>query len=192
MRHEPGPANDLRGDLAAHRPYLLNLALLQLRDAARAEDAVQETMLAAIEHLDGFDGRSSLRTWLIGILRNKIVDIIRRQARERPASEGSPAAAGAELDALFDAKGKWRDGPRHWSDPEGALESEEFWRVFEICRSAMPTALAQVFMMRELLELGTGEICKALGISPSNCHVMLYRARMRLRRCLDENWFEGA
>ena len=178
-------------ELEGHRAYLYRYALIQLRDPDRAEDAVQETLLAALASRGSFAGRSSLRTWLTSVLRNKIVDIIRKHAREWTVGDAldTNASGDSEFDRLFRSNGSWNEMPSRWGDPDGSLESKDFWRIFEICNQAMPVPTARVFMMREVLDLGTEEICKELGITPSNCHVMLYRARMRLRRCFDENWF---
>ena len=161
-----------------------------MRDAAAAEDAVQETLLAALTGEANFAGRSNLRTWLTGILKHKIVDTIRRQSRERPAAAPDAEGPAAEFDALFDETGHWAEPPDPWEQPEGALAQKQFLAALEQCLRALPERTAQAFMMREHLGLDTGEICKELGITPTHCWVMLYRARMALRRCLEMNWFE--
>jgi len=177
--------------LAQHRPYLLRYALQQLRDEGQAEDVVQETLLAALQ--DNFSGQSSLRTWLTGILKHKIIDLIRKQSREAPLAG---TAEGEEdnlddFDALFDQRGHWTDDdkPQTWQQPNAALESKQFWKVYEACAGLMPQRLALVFSMREVLDMDIDEICKSLSISATNCSVILYRARMSLRLCLDKNWF---
>jgi len=161
--------------------------MLQLRDADAAEDAVQEALLAALAGESNFAGRSNLRTWLTGILKHKIVDAIRRQSRERPAAE--PENEAGEFDALFDKRGHWEEPPGPWPQPEGALEQKQFRAALEQCLQGLPERTAQAFMMREHLGLDTVEICKELGITPTHCWVMLYRARMALRQCLEMNWF---
>lgn len=184
---------DFRTQVEGLRPYLLRYAALQLRDAAAAEDAVQETLLAALAGEAGFAGRSNLRTWLTGILKHKIVDAIRRQSRETPASaleaEGDEGETG-EFDALFDRRGHWQETPDAWEQPEGALGQKQFLAALEACLRALPQRTAQAFMMREHLGLETSEICKELGITTTHCWVMLHRARMALRLCLDMNWFK--
>jgi RNA polymerase sigma-70 factor (ECF subfamily) len=184
----PPPA-DFRAQIEALRPYLLRYASLQLRDAAAAEDAVQETLLAALAGEAGFAGRANLRTWLTGILKHKIVDTIRRQARERPASELEPESDDGEFDSLFDRRGHWQEMPDAWEQPEGALGQKQFLAALEACLRALPERTAQAFMMREHLGLETSEICKELGITSTHCWVMLHRARMALRLCLQANWF---
>ena len=180
---------DFRAKVEALRPYLLRYASLQLRDGAAAEDAVQEALLAALAGEANFAGRSNLRTWLTGILKHKIVDAIRRQARERPASELEPEGDEGEFDALFDRRGHWLEMPDAWEQPEGALGQKQFLAALEACLRALPQRTAQAFMMREHLGLETPEICKELGITATHCWVMLHRARMALRLCLQENWF---
>jgi len=181
---------DFRSQVEGLRPYLLRYASLQLRDAAAAEDAVQEVLLAALAGEANFAGRSNLRTWLTGILKHKIVDAIRRQARERPASELEPEGDEGEFDALFDRRGHWQEAPDAWEQPEGALGQKQFLAALEACLRALPQRTAQAFMMREHLGLETPEICKELGITSTHCWVMLHRARMALRLCLDMNWFK--
>jgi RNA polymerase sigma-70 factor, ECF subfamily len=175
---------DYRAEIEAERPYLLRYAALQLRNREAAEDAVQETLLAALAAEKSFAGRSQLRTWLTGILKHKIVDSIRRTSREQPV-ETEPSAD--EWDRLFDASGHWREPPQDW--PEQALESKQFLAALEQCLAALPARTSQVFLMREHLGFATPDICKELGITATHCWVLLYRARMALRECLQRNWF---
>jgi len=177
---------DFRSRLEEERAYLLRYARLQLREPQAAEDAVQETLLAALAGEAGFGGRSNLRTWLTGILKHKIVDAIRRSSREAPL----PSEDGAEeFDALFDERGHWREFPPAWSDPDAALTEKQFFAKLEECLRRLPEKTARVFLMREHMGFETGEICKELAITSTHCWVLLYRARMALRECLEVNWF---
>jgi RNA polymerase sigma-70 factor, ECF subfamily len=190
----PMPPADLTRDLDQHRGYLLRVARLQLRDEALAEDVVQETMLAALSG-SGFSGKSSLRTWLTGILKHKVVDAIRRKQRE-PSVASSFGDIESELDiedfdAMFDRRGGWEAKPADWGDPEEALGRQQFLAVMDLCLDRLPANAARVFMMREVMELETDEICKELAITANNLWVILYRARMVLRLCLEQNWFAG-
>ncbi len=184
----------LAAELERHRGYLLRVAQLQLRDADAAEDVVQETMLAALAG-SGFSGKSTLRTWLTGILKHKIVDVIRRRQREAvPLASLAPEGSELDLDevdGLFRDNGTWATPPMRWSDPEGALEQREFFDVVELCLERLPPATARVFLMREVLELESEEICRELAITANNLWVILYRARVALRMCLEKNWFVG-
>jgi RNA polymerase sigma-70 factor (ECF subfamily) len=180
--------DDFRRQLEALRPYLLRFASLQLRDAAAAEDAVQEALLAALAGEASFAGRANLRTWLTGILKHKIVDIVRRQARE-PVVQTEADVAPDEIDELFSERGHWNERPAAWGDPDGALEQTQFFRALEMCLERLPSRTARAFMLREHLGLETGEICKELDITPTHCWVLLYRARMSLRECLQQTWF---
>jgi len=181
---------DFRGQIESLRPYLLRYASLQLRHPEAAEDAVQEALLAALAAGEtAFGGRSNLRTWLTGILKHKIVDAIRRQSRERPAREFDPDGE-SEFDALFDGRGHWQEMPDAWQQPEGALQQKQFLAALEACLAALPERTARVFMMREHLGLETAEICKELDVTATHCWVMLHRARMALRLCLEMNWFK--
>jgi RNA polymerase sigma-70 factor (ECF subfamily) len=176
-------------DLQQHRPYLLRYAMLQLRDEALAEDVVQETLLAALEGRAGFAGKSSRQTWLTGILKHKIIDVLRRKSREQPLTPNDGESEADAIDALFKEDGHWQQFPANWGNPERSLEDKRFWEVFERCSQRMPARTARVFMMREVMELTTEEICKALDITPTNLWVMLHRARLSLRECLEINWF---
>ena len=185
-------AADYSRDLDQHRGYLMRVARLQLRDEALAEDVVQETLMAALSG-SGFSGKSSLRTWLTGILKHKIVDAIRRKQRE-PASASAFGSIESELaiedfDALFGERGDWDTEPADWGDPDAALGQAQFFAMVDFCLEKLPPNTARAFMMREVLDLETDEICKELGITANNLWVILYRARMSLRQCLEQNWF---
>lgn len=181
-------------ELQAVRPYLLRFARLQLRDEGLAEDAVSETLLAALEHPDRFAGQSSLRTYLVGILKHKLIDSLRSGRREvrlalvAPEDGEAPSEQEA-LDTLFTRNGHYQDPPSDWGDPERAFERREFFEILQLCVDRLPPRLGRLFMMREWLELDTEEICQVLQISATNAWAMLYRARMRLRACLELHWF---
>jgi len=184
------PAADIAAQLETHRGYLLRVARLQLRDEALAEDVVQETMLAALGG-SGFSGKSSLKTWLTGILKHKIVDAIRRKQREPLlASTFDDECDIEDLDGMFKAPfGAWDAPPAEWGDPEQALNRSQFFDILDFCLEKLPPNTARVFMMREVMELESEEICKELTITANNLWVILYRARMSLRECLEQNWF---
>jgi RNA polymerase sigma-70 factor (ECF subfamily) len=178
--------------LDGFRDGMLRFALLQLRNRSVAEDAVQEAMLAALEGAQRFDSRSQLKTWVFSILKHKIIDIIRQRSREPLldcATEELPEDA---FDQLFSERGHWQksERPSDWGDPAKSLENTRFWTVFEACLDHLPENTARIFMMREFLGLDTEEICKELEITPTNCWVILHRARMGLRLCLEETWFD--
>jgi RNA polymerase sigma-70 factor (ECF subfamily) len=176
--------NDFRSRVEGERAYLLRYASLQLRDRHTAEDAVQEALVAALAGEAGFAGRSNLRTWLTGILKHKIVDAIRRSSRD-----AGVAPDGDEFEVLFDERGHWVDAPAAWADPGASLEQKQFFAALEDCLARLPAKTAQAFTLREHLGLDTGEICKELGVTATHCWVLLYRARMALRECLQSNWF---
>jgi RNA polymerase sigma-70 factor (ECF subfamily) len=181
-------------DVQQFRGYLMRYATLQLRDQTAAEDVVQETLLAALEARSRFSGRSSVKTWLTGILKHKIIDQLRRRSREQSLiqNEDDERSEAEVVDALFKADGHWENFPANWADPEHAFESQRFWEAFEMCARLMPEKTARVFMMREVMDLSTEEICRELGITTTNCWVMLHRARLSLRVCLETKWFGRA
>ena len=179
----------LHRQLEALRPALLRFAILQLRNETLAEDAVQDALIAVLEKPDRFAGQSSLRTYVTGILKHKIIDALRAAGRERQIDTHEEQSEDDVIEGLFKANGHARERPRDWGDPDATLEQKDFFRVLEICLEKLPPKMARIFMMREWLELDTDEICKELNISTSNAWVMLYRARVRLRECLELNWF---
>jgi RNA polymerase sigma-70 factor (ECF subfamily) len=193
--HPPQPMTTTEtrfAEIESHRPYLLRYALAQLRDGQLAEEAVQEALVAALEGIAGFHGRSTLRTWLTSILRFKVIDLQRRAVAERAnvvLDEETESTDDAWLDDLFDGTGHWREAPQSWSNPEAALEQRRFWEAFERCLDRLPPTGGRVFFQREVLGEETETICKAEGITPSNCWVILHRARIALRACLEKNWF---
>jgi RNA polymerase sigma-70 factor (ECF subfamily) len=190
----PPPMTDL--DFASrcnsHRGYLLRVAVLQLRDNDLAEDVVQDTLLAALQGAKGFSGRSSIKTWLTGILKHKIVDAIRKKTREPAFAALEDEVQLDDMDALFDETGHWDNPPADWGDPEAQLSRVQFMDILQFCLEKLPPNTARVFMMREVMELESGEICKELSITTTNLWVILYRARMALRQCLEQNWFAQA
>lgn len=183
-------APDFARQVEALRPQLMRFARTQLRNDAWAEDAVSDTLLAALEKPQSFSGQSQLKTWLVGILKHKVVDQLRRHTREATILVGED---GEDLDEqIFLPDGHFREIPEDWGSPESAFGQRQFFEVLEACMEHLPPAQGRVFMMREWLELETDEICKELQISATNLWVMLHRARLRLRECLQLNWFGAA
>jgi len=173
----------------AHGDVLYRYALLRVKDTHVAEDLVQETFISALEGLGAFKGGSSVRTWLVGILKHKILDYFRRNTREI-ASADLTALEGETEDETFNRLEQWRHAPSSWKDsPDKLLENKEFWEVFVRCLEGMPESFRRAFALRELDGLGTEEACKILGVTSTNLWVMLHRARAKLRNCLDDNWF---
>jgi RNA polymerase sigma-70 factor (ECF subfamily) len=175
--------------LDAHGTALYRYALLRLRDPHQAEEAVQDTLLAGLQAHDRYTGQASTRTWLIGILKHKIIDQFRRAAREVPLDDaGALAEEAAGVDEQFAADGHWRQALSDWGDPERSLQSSQFWALLQRCLDFLPARLARLFVLREVMEEETDNICQELSITPTNLWTMLYRARMGLRQCLDRNW----
>ncbi|HTH95131.1 MAG TPA: sigma-70 family RNA polymerase sigma factor [Rhodocyclaceae bacterium] len=171
--------------LESLRRDMLRFARLQLRNDSIAEDAVQEAFIAAYEKRDSFGGRSSLKTWVFTILRNKIIDMIRAH------NSGIQFVEVDHTDAFFDDTGHWTEEswPAEWGNPEQSLEQQQFWAVFDACLYRLNEAPARAFMLREMMGFDMAEICKTLGITKTNCGVLLYRARLALRACLENTWF---
>lgn len=178
--------------IAGLRLQMLKFATLQLADVQPAEDAVQEALISAFKHVDSFAGQSAFKTWVFAILKNKIVDQLRKQQQLTPISSlfHDEDTEQASMDQLFNDKGHWHmtERPVAWSLPDRSAENQQFWQVFESCLTHLPAQQAQVFMLREFIELETDEICSKLALSVSNLHVLIYRARLKLRECLENKW----
>ncbi len=174
------------------RRQMIRFATLQLGDSHQAEDAVQEALIGALKNAASFGGRAALKTWIFAILKNKIADVLRQKQhsvnfssllREEDEDE--------DFSGLFDRKGFWQadERPVAWGNPEASLRETDFWRVFEACLDNLPPKQARVFMMREFVELDADEICAAMELTTSNLHVLLHRARLRLRECIENKWY---
>ncbi len=181
----------LESELAALHPYLLRFAQMQLRHDSLAEDVVSETLLAILEKPENFEGRSTLRTYATGILKFKVIDVLRKRGREVHVEVQDDQSLDEALEALFQKDGHWKEKPVAWQQPESALEQRQFFEQLQACVDKLPPRTGRVFLMREWLEQEVDEICQELGISANNCGVILYRARMQLRDCLDRHWFAG-
>lgn len=178
-----------------HGDYLYRNALLRIQNEDLAEELVQETFLAALNARSRFSGRSSERTWLVGILKHKIVDHFRKDSREHPIEEIGQLPCEAERPFAEEgqSKGHWRVadgmGPMDWgATPSAILEQKEFWEILNACLSALPSRLAHSFTLREIEGLSSQEVCKVLNITATNLWVMLHRCRMQLRRCIEMKW----
>ena len=182
-------------EVAAQRPYLLKFARLQLRNEAWAEDAVSDALLAALAKPQSFAGKAQLRTWLVGILKHKVVDTLRANLREPNVADmrGATESDDPEVDLIdaigFKQDGHFTDKPAHWGNPDQDLSQRQFMAVMDACISKLPPVQGRLFLMREWLELDAEEVCKTLNITSTNLYVQLHRARLKLRECLQLNWF---
>ena len=181
MSHEQ--ASDPDGWVDRHGDGLYRYALVRLGDADRAADLVQETFLHALRAVGSFSGESSERTWLIGILKHKLIDQLRASARRA-------AVLDAVAEPEFDQTGHWRKVPALWAgDPRRQVETQEFWEAFGSCLAKLPSTLSEAFLLRELDGLHATEVQDRLAITPANLWARLHRARSLLRQCLETNWF---
>lgn len=182
--HNPDFLQDLR-------QQMIKFAFLQLSSLPQAEDVVQEALTSAFQNLDSFKGRAAFKTWVFAILKNKIIDVVRQKPRLVAMSElFKDEESEHSVDELFDASGHWHkyEAPQAWQSPEEMMEQSDFWIIFEACLDHLPAKYAQVFMMREVVELSSNEICSKLELSISNFNVLMYRSRTRLRECLENKW----
>ncbi len=185
-----------------HGDALYRYARLRVGRRELAEDLVQETFLAALQSRGRFRGGATVRTWLLSILRHKIVDHYRRASASRATAGGvddegavlDPGAGGRAdpvIGRFFDESGHWRKAPAAWRAPDRELEAREFRDVLDGCLGRLPGPLASAFVLRELEELEAAELCEVLGLSAGNLRIRLHRARLLLRECLERHGFGG-
>lgn len=163
---------------------LYRYALSRLRRPQEAEEVVQEVLLAAWKSREQFAGRSQPHTWLLGIMKHKLLNRLRTRTRQGPWEPSE------SLDSWFTSWGKWRRPLGYWSDPAETIEQEDFWRVVRRCLSRLPGKMSAAFTLRTLDERDPQAVCRDLGISAANLWVLLHRARLRLVTCLQSNWFD--
>lgn len=175
------------------RKQMLKFATIQLRNHHQAEDAVQEALIGAMKNVKEFQHRAAIKTWVFSILKNKIIDIMRQHRNTIAISQLSTDTDDESVDMLFDKKGFWDvdQRPIRWESPQDAAQNSEFWVVFEACLDGLPESQARIFMLREFMDMDTNEICLMLNVTINNLHVVLYRARVKLRECLENRWFMG-
>lgn len=181
-RVDPGLWVEQYGD------YLYRYAFSRLRDGSAAEEVVQETFMNGIRYHGQYSGKGSEQAWLLGILKRKIIDYVRKRSRENKVSPYED-----ELDPtnqLFDAKGNWRAGAIPWStSPDRRLESSELMEVVTDCMTHLPPGQSDVFMLSVMQGMDSDEICKELSITPQNLWVRMHRARLGLAKCVGSKWF---
>ncbi len=190
---EPNALSDSNTWVDKHGDSLFGYAVLRVGNTSTAEDLVQETFLAALKARHNFEGKSDERTWFVAILKNKIVDHFRKTEREvsRETVEEEVNYLSESFKNSELGPGIWKSGrrPKEWViDSSDPVESKEFWKFLELCLSKLPARDSQAFVLREMEEIKAVEICNKLGVTPTNLRVLLHRARLSLRRCLEKKW----
>jgi RNA polymerase sigma-70 factor (ECF subfamily) len=176
--------------LAEHGDVLYRYARARVGHRQLAEDLVQDALVAALQSRERFEGRATVRTWLLSILRHKIIDHGRRAATSISAAEAdSQNSSGGICARYFSVKGLWKQAVASWRGPDQALEDREFWDVLDGCLGRLPPSLSAPFVLREIDELDPAELRRILGVSEVNLRVRLHRARLLLRECLEKHWF---
>ncbi|RUM44270.1 MAG: RNA polymerase subunit sigma [Desulfocapsa sp.] len=185
---EEKAAHDAVEWLNLYGDALYRFALFRVQDSFIAEDMVQETLLAAYGSYKNFSGKSTVKTWLTGILKHKILDYYRKATPEQNDDNLDDFASSSG--SMFDEKEKWKIKPEDWKqDPKNVFEHKELMAVITACIAGLPVKMSLVYRMRELEGATTSEICERFETGESNCWVILHRARLLIRRCLEINWF---
>lgn len=175
----------LYGDL------LYQYTLPRVNDSAVAEDLVQETFLSALKGIDGFKGEASEKNWLFTILKNKIIDHYRKKATEQSVMS-KPDLQGSEED-WFNDEGRWNEKtkPKSWHTSDNPTERKEIQKIINICKDHLKTLQQHVFILKYLEDMDSNEICKVLNISSSNYWVLIHRARLQMRDCVEKFWLKN-
>lgn len=186
-----GRAGDPRLWVDEHGDALFRYAMSRVGDRTVAEDLVQETFLAALQAQERFRGAAAPRTWLIGVLRHKVVDHHRLSGRERPLGDREEPESDS-LEGVFDARGRWVKRPGRWTPaaPAGEVERREFWEFFRLCADGVAGRAGEAFALRVLSDLSAVDVCKVLDVKATNLWVLLHRARSKIRTCLEQTWFD--
>jgi len=173
-----------------HAVFLFRYALLRVRRREVAQDLLQDTLLAALKSREGFGGRSSERSWFLGILKNKVCDHFRKLGRETAMTD-LDSLSGEFAEKFVDGGWIHITGPKEWKpEPDEVMHRTEFWTTLRGCVGKLPERIARVFVLREVDGISTREVCELVAISENNLGVMLHRARLALRECLEVNWFD--
>lgn len=193
---QPRPADgardaDVTAQLLVLRRQLMRQARMVVSDAAVAEDLVQDTLLAVVQRYHTWRGDASLQTWAVAILKHKVADWYRGPMVRRLTRLDDSGALAGDIDALYEQEGGYREPVPAWQQPESQAERKQMMQVLENCMGCLPPQTHRVFMMREWLGFDTTEICARLGLSADNCRVILHRARMVLRDCMQRDWIGG-
>lgn len=189
----PSSREEAASWLAEHGDALYRYARSRVGRRELAEDLVQDTFVAALQSRGRYQGTSSVRTWLISILRHKIIDQYRRAATATAPTERDAGDRGDPIgDIFFAPDGHWNRALASWKTPEQDMEDREFREVLDGCMGRLPRALASVFALRELEELEMAELRDRLELTEGNIRVRLHRARLLLRECLERRWFAAA
>jgi RNA polymerase sigma-70 factor (ECF subfamily) len=162
-------------------------ALARVRSSAIAEELVQETLIAGLQAFASFKQQASVKTWLLSIMQNKVIDYLRQQKIELESLTDDDEPLSAEL---FDKHGHWQSNVQHWQTPETLLQNEQFWAIYQQCLNRLPENMATLFLLRAVDELPAELCCQLLNIAtPNQLYVSLARTRLKLRECLNTYWF---
>lgn len=188
-------SSDISSWVTEHGDELYSWAVYKVKDKAKAEDLVQDTFLSALSSIANFEGKSSPKTWLMSILKHKIIDHYRSVSKQMEQfKEGENSSAFTLTEGMFDRSNNWKANglESFWEDEKHLLDNAGFNSVFEVCMHDLPPSWYVSVTAKYMLEKQAPEICKELDITPSNYWQVIHRAKLLLKKCLEKNWFEKA
>ena len=177
--------------VSSHADYLYSFAIARIDDEELARDLVQETFLSALERIDHFEGRSSERTWLTSILKNKVIDVYRKKSGGLQSITQHLNGDVDDADFFEAENGHWKEEyqPRVFGiEQYDTLANKEFNAILDNCIKKLPVLWLSVFTLRYIDDLATDEICTQLHVTAANFWVIIHRAKVNLRACLQKNW----
>ncbi|MBI4389724.1 MAG: sigma-70 family RNA polymerase sigma factor [Nitrospinae bacterium] len=181
---------DLERCVDQYGDMMYRFALVRVKDPAAAEDVVQSAFMAALQSRDAFEGRSTEKSWLFGILKHKIMDHF-RDLKKRQSFDLPPEDGRDPLDNAFDQTGHWKNPPRQWeANPESLAENKQLAQVMAKCMDGLSDRFRRIFVLKEIDGMESEDICKEFDIQPTNLWVILHRARNQLKKCIEINWFD--
>jgi len=175
--------------------YLFKFAMMRLRNREVAEDMVQETFLSALKAINNFEGKSTEKTWLTSILKNKILDYWKKSSTKNETLVNKVSDDDSFYNHFFEIeerKGHWTENnsPQMWqSQGENKLEQKEFYKILESCMAKLNDKQGAVFKLKFIEDLESNFICKELDLTSSNYWVLMHRAKLLIRECIEKNWF---
>lgn len=178
----------------SYADYLYKFAYYRVNNDELAQDLVQDCFLAALKAADNYNGTASEKTWLVSILKNKIIDHYKKAStrNESPLQLNTYDAPSYDYFFNKETNGHWNNTtkPKDWEATDTNFDTKEFYKTLESCLAVLPEKWKAVFVMSLLEDADTKFVCKEFDLSSSNFWVIIHRAKLQVRACLEKNWLK--